>query len=191
MVRMSKTKKQSGNDRPARDEALARSVLYGVLSRALHYPTAELLREMQSAQTQDALSYAASLLGSLPPEEGTRADRAPAEDLPVELAARADRWARTFPWLTLESLLDWHGRLFGHTARGPVCPYETEYGAEALFQQPRQLARITGFYQAFGLTLRKGERERADHASCELEFLEFLSRKEAFALERQDEAMRE
>ena len=81
-------------------------------------------------------------------------------------------------------------KLFGHTARGTVCPYETEYGQEGLFEQPRQLATIMGYYQAFGLTTRTEERERADHAGCELEFLDFLCRKEAYAIESGDEAMR-
>ena len=43
-----------------------------------------------------------------------------------------------------------------------------------------------GFYHAFGLTTRDVERERADHVSCELEFLDFLSRKEALAVESND-----
>jgi TorA maturation chaperone TorD len=30
-----------------------------------------------------------------------------------------------------------------------------------------------GFYNAFGLTLKPGKRERADHISCECEFLMF------------------
>jgi TorA maturation chaperone TorD len=82
-------------------------------------------------------------------------------------------------------------RLFGHTARGAVPPYETEYGTEALFQQPHALGDLTGFYRAFGLTLNPTEHERADHVSCQCEFLSFLALKEAYALEQQDGDMLE
>jgi TorA maturation chaperone TorD len=53
--------------------------------------------------------------------------------------------------------------LFGHTVRGPIPPYETEYGNEALFQQPHEMGDLMGFYQAFGLTVRVDEHERCDH----------------------------
>ena len=79
--------------------------------------------------------------------------------------------------------------LFGHTARGAVAPYETEYGNEALFQQPQELGDLMGFYCAFGLTVKFAEHERADHISCECEFLSFLAMKEAYALEHGDSAM--
>ena len=186
---MSSPETNSGNAVQLRDEALGRSVFYGILSLALHSPTAEILCELQSEQARNALFHAASILGSLPPLEESEEENSTAENPSVDLPARAEDWSRTLPSLTLDRLLDLHGRVFGHTARGPVCLYETEYGAEALFQQPRQLARITGFYGAFGLTPREAERERADHASCELEFLDFLSRKEAVALECGDAAM--
>ena len=44
--------------------------------------------------------------------------------------------------------------LFGHTARGEITPYETEYGNEALFQQPQELGDLMGFYRAFGLDMK-------------------------------------
>ena len=91
--------------------------------------------------------------------------------------------------MSLDELLSAHGRLFGHTARGLVCSYETEYGQEGLFQQPAQLANLTGIYGLFGLKVRQVERERPDHISCELEFLEFLLKKQAYALEHGDESM--
>jgi TorA maturation chaperone TorD len=80
-------------------------------------------------------------------------------------------------------------RLFGHTARGEVPLHETEYGADDLFLQPQELADLAGFYAAFGLVVGPGG--RADHVSCEAEFLAFLARKEAVALERDDTAMRD
>ena len=74
-----------------------------------------------------------------------------------------------------------HARLFGHS-RGLVCPFETEYGPDGAFRQPQELADIAGYYLAFGLRPSEGADERVDHAACECEFMEFLARKEAFAL---------
>ena len=57
----------------------------------------------------------------------------------------------------------------------PFPPYETEYGNEALFQQPQEMGDLMGFYQAFGLTVRVDEHERCDHISCKCrKFLLFL-----------------
>jgi TorA maturation chaperone TorD len=44
------------------------------------------------------------------------------------------------------------------------------------------LADIAGYYLAFGLRPAEGADERVDHAACECEFMDFLARKEAFAL---------
>ena len=79
--------------------------------------------------------------------------------------------------------------LFGHTTRGQVPPYETEYGNEALFQQPQELGDLMGFYHAFGLKLKTDKHERPDHVSCELEFFMFLALKEAFAMEQDNREM--
>jgi TorA maturation chaperone TorD len=86
-------------------------------------------------------------------------------------------------------LADAHRRLFGHTARGEVPAYETEYGNEALFQQPQELSDLAGFAAAFGLALRAEVHERIDHVSCECELLALLAYKEAYALNSGDPAM--
>jgi DMSO reductase family type II enzyme chaperone len=174
----------------ARDAALCRSVLYGTMSLALNSPSADGLAKLCSQETAWALLDAAEWLegsAEIPVVNPT----ARTTQTAIPLTGRVRDWLQTFPSLSMEALMPLHGRLFGHTARGSVCPYETEYGPEALFQQPRQLAEIRGFYEAFGLTPRDDERERADHTSCELEFLDFLCRKEAYALESKDEAMLE
>lgn len=155
------------------DEPLCRSALYGVLSLGLHRPGQAGLDRLRSPDTRAALRGAVSLLEP----GGSRSD----------LAAALEEWLQSVESLTLEDWQSSHTRIFGHTARGKVCPYETEYGQQGLFEQPRQLARISGFYRAFGLEAGV-ERERADHASCELEFLDFLSRREAVAVERDDES---
>ena len=89
----------------------------------------------------------------------------------------------------LDALAAGYQRLFGHTARGAVPPYETEYGADALFQPIHEMSDLVAFYRAFGLRLRVEAHERPDHVACECEFLAFLARKEAYARDRGDEAM--
>jgi TorA maturation chaperone TorD len=94
-------------------------------------------------------------------------------------------------WAAAAARAGLYERLFGHTARGPIPPYETEYGADTLFQQPQELGDLAGFLQAFGLRLRPGRHERLDHVCCECELMGFLARKEAFALETEDAEMLE
>jgi TorA maturation chaperone TorD len=91
----------------------------------------------------------------------------------------------------LEALTIAYQRCFGHTARGLVPPYETEYGEDSLFQPIHEMSDLAAFYRAFGLTLRGDARERPDHVACECEFLAFLGRKEAYALEKGDAALLE
>ncbi|OFV92389.1 MAG: hypothetical protein A3G76_10125 [Acidobacteria bacterium RIFCSPLOWO2_12_FULL_65_11] len=78
--------------------------------------------------------------------------------------------------------------LFGHTARGLVCACETEYGPDNAFHQPQQLADISGYYLAFGLHPTPGSEARVDHIACELEFMDFLNRKQAWLLENDGRA---
>ncbi|MBI4464881.1 MAG: molecular chaperone TorD family protein [Acidobacteria bacterium] len=189
---MDHTETQELSREELRDEALCRSVLYGVLSLGLYPPTGQTFQELRSETARLALREAAQVLtqsarsvgsaGSVPSGEAENA---------ADLPHRVEDWIQVIVSLPLDVWLTSHGRLFGHTARGQICPYETEYGNEGLFQQPRQLAKITGFYEAFGLTTRSEERERPDHISCELEFLDFLCRKEAWALESGEEAVLE
>ncbi|MBI2554699.1 MAG: molecular chaperone TorD family protein [Candidatus Rokubacteria bacterium] len=89
----------------------------------------------------------------------------------------------------LDDLEDSFRRLFGHTARGTVPPYETEYGEDSLFLPAQEMGDLAAFYRAFGLTLNAAAHERLDHISCQCEFLLVLGRKEAYALERDDPAM--
>ncbi|MFQ5850135.1 MAG: molecular chaperone [Candidatus Binatia bacterium] len=157
------------------DLALCRATLYNALALGFRPPAEETLARLVSRQGADALADAAAVLDANPGSELVCAARS----LVRMEAATVMELSASFQ------------RLFGHTARGPVPPYETEYGPEAIFQQPQELGDLTGFYRAFGLTLNTAEHERADHVSCECEFLSFLALKEAYALEQQDAPMLE
>lgn len=155
------------------DRALARAVLARFLARALGPPETPVTGPTALEASDDALEAAARVLEESP--GGT-------------LTAAVDELIKGDP---PESPAAAHARLFGHTLRGSVCPYESEYGQRALLQQAHELADLAGFYAAFGLKPSGHRRERPDHVACELEFLEFLSRKEAYALEACDAEMLE
>lgn len=84
--------------------------------------------------------------------------------------------------LSLEGLQAEHRGAFGHTLSKDCSPYETQYGADLIFQQTQRLADISAFYKAFGLILSDKAQERHDHISVEFEFLAYLSYKQEYAL---------
>ncbi|HYA30970.1 MAG TPA: molecular chaperone TorD family protein [Acidobacteriota bacterium] len=155
------------------DLALCRATLYSALALGFRPPTEENISRIVEPQNTAALTDAAAFL-----DPDDKSDLVAA----IETVARVGR-------LDVAALASSYPLLFGHTARGAVPPYETEYGNEALFQQPQELGDLMGFYHAFGLMVNSSEHERADHISCECEFLSFLAMKEAYALEHRDAAM--
>lgn len=82
-------------------------------------------------------------------------------------------------------------KVFGGFIAAKECPiYETLYGSTTEFQQAQnlqELADIGGFYRAFELKLSEDMKERYDHLGIELEFMHFLTYKEAYALENHGE----
>ena len=166
----------------ARDIALCRSLLYQALSIGFRPPTEGSRARLAAPDDVAALAEAAALVDE---EHGTPAPG------PARLAARVRALAESSDGRALGTLLESHRRLFGHTARGPVPPYETEYGEDTLFQKPQEMSDVAGFLSAFGLRLDDSRHERIDHVSCELEFMAFLSRKEAHAIETGDGVMLE
>jgi len=158
---------KSSADNKEIDVALGRSCLYRWLSRAFRYPDADL-----AARLEEPALTALELTLDLFPERAQETLRPP---LAALRATSAD--------LDLAQLQSDHRRVFGHIESSPCPPYETRYGSRHLFQQTQQLSDIAGFYRAFGLDLSDGAHERPDHLAIELEFLHFLSFKEAYALE--------
>ncbi len=154
------------------DIALARGILYAAAALGLETPNAETLHRLTATDAVAALSEAAALVeqGGDAPDLTTLAQVLERDDALADVEAA-------------------HLALFGHTARGPVAAYETEYGHEALFEQPQQLADLSGILAAFGLESRHDSRQRLDHVSAECELMAFLSQKEAWALDNDDQAM--
>jgi len=155
------------------DVALCRSAIYEALALGFRPPTAETVARLASEDAVEALADVAALLDGL--------WRSNLASLVRGLAAtpHVDALGRSF-----------HS-LFGHTARGLVPPYETEYGEDSAFQPMHEMSDLAAFYRAFGLAMAPAAHERPDHVSCECEFLAVLCRKEAYALERDDQPMLE
>ena len=156
------------------DLAYCRAAIYSVLTLGFQPPTEQILSRLLTAESRASLAHAATLLY---PEQKT------------DLVSSIEELGQINESSTA-TLASRYRFLFGHTARGEITPYETEYGNEALFQQPQELGDLMGFYRAFGLNMRAGTHERPDHISCEFEFLMFLALKEAYALEHNDRDMK-
>lgn len=158
------------------DLALCRGAMYEALALGFRSPHEKTLERLVFRYHNLALMEIAAVLDG---QFSSQQNEKLAEDV-RRLSYCNDAWNLA----TLESAYLF---LFGHTAHPKVPPYETEYGEETLFQQPQELGDLAGFYGAFGLKMNAFE--RVDHISCECEFLAFLARKEAYALEQDDEAM--
>jgi DMSO reductase family type II enzyme chaperone len=178
-VRESEANPQSAIRNPQSDEvdlALCRSILYETLALGFRPPTDETIAQLASTEGANARASAAAVLDAA---------------WNTGLADLIRRTSAPQPLCSLAALESPFRRLFGHTARTVVPPYETEYGEDSLFQPPQEMSDLGGFYQAFGLSLRPSEHERIDHIACECEFLLFLARKEAYALLQDDAPMLE
>jgi TorA maturation chaperone TorD len=142
--------------------ALARSVLWQAISLGFRPPTALTRARLGSREALEPLAAAAAAID-------------PSLVAPVlGLSAAPGPDGSRF------------GRLFGHTSRGEVPPYETEWGKDELFFKPHELADLHGILDAFGLKLERSEHERVDHVSVETELLAYLAAREARAIESGD-----
>ncbi len=79
-----------------------------------------------------------------------------------------------------------HGNLFTHIEPMDCPPYESAFSGTDVFRQTSVMADVAGFYRAHGLQVGGRERERPDHIGTELEFMAFMTEKEAYALEHLD-----
>ncbi len=146
--------------------AVARACIYQLLSQALIYPDDDVV----AAMVETDLPQAREATAFLP------------VDLDPELAAFGDQMTDT----NASELKSLHGHVFSHVVSADCPPCEALYTAKEIFQETSELADIAGFYKAFGLTL--AESERVDHISVELEFMHFLTYKEAYAQTHHDPA---
>ncbi len=149
------------------DDALARSVVYHALSVSFQMPTEVGLGRIGARAGFPVLVAA---LEQLDGRSGSGSLASGAAGVRAVSVPGVGALASVFV------------RLFGHTARGLVCACEAEYGPDTGFQQPQQLADISGYYLAFGLQPIAASDTRLDHIACECEFMDFLNRKQAVLL---------
>jgi DMSO reductase family type II enzyme chaperone len=150
---------------PAALHAANRSLLYVLLADGFRFPSLEFHDIVQSGAYRDHLHVLA-------------------ERLPYPLAIAADGLGTSSGYLDLQAE---YIRLFdvGPKGRPPCTLYEGEYRGGARMQVMEELVR---FYEHFGLSLSSERRELPDHLTVELEFLHYLTFKEAAALERGQDA---
>lgn len=142
-------------------ESTGRFTMYSLLVGALSFPTRSRLELLESKLIPTAqLLHLRDLLG-----------------------ASVSRLAQHVP-TSLESARRSHTDLFPPIASQDAPGYETGYRGDGIFQQAAIMADIAGFYRAHGLRAGGVERERPDHIAVELEFMAFLAKKEALALQR-------
>jgi len=143
-------------------EAVTRTLMYDFLVRGLMYPTAAMWQE-----TRDVVHPGLAELRTSDPVLQARLSEMVAMALTTELGDARQAHGFLFPPIESQD-----------------CPaYETAYRGAEVFQQAHIMADVAGFYRAHGVSPGGPERERPDHITTELTFMQFLSRKEAYALE--------
>ena len=151
--------------KPEARVAAARSRAYSALAEAMEYPDAELCEASRTGQLAKALREILEAVGpNLCDGADWKAlgDPGEGDDLAVEFT-----------------------RLFDVGASGPPCPlYGGLYGGARM----KTMEEVVRFYNHFGLTLSEAPRELPDHISTELEFLHFLTYREAEAIEGERDA---
>lgn len=148
-------------------DAIGRSIVYTFLSRALAYPD--------------------------PVQLGVARERILPALLELELEGPlgdAIRGGVARLHGPLDSLRLVHTQIFSLTVSSDCPDYETAYLSRDVFQQGHVMADIAGFYRAHGLEVGGQSYQRPDHITIELEFMGFLARKEAYAIEHLGEEQR-
>ena len=141
--------------------AISRAARCELLARTLAYPAPEHLVALRD--------YVA------PAAAGRAAD-------PPALSDAVTRVVRVLD-APLAELRDAHAQVFTHIEPEDCPPYESGYGPSDIFRQTEVMADVAAFYYAHGLRVGGTDRERPDHVCTELEFIAFMARKEACALD--------
>lgn len=143
------------------ETALVRAAIYGLIARSLLYPTTE---------TREAVrTEVAPLL------EGLSSSSPKLDELLTEVLDAQG--------IEIEELRGAHGRVFTHIENQDCPAHESAYSPGDVFRRADVMADVAAFYRAHGLKAGGRRRERVDHITTELEFLSFLARKEAYAIE--------
>jgi TorA maturation chaperone TorD len=143
------------------ETAIGRAAIYGFIARSLLFPTTDARDSVrvELVPLLDGLSSSSRKLN--------------------ELLAEAIAVDVTDP----DELRRAHGRIFTHIENQDCPSHESSYCPGDVFRRADLMADVAGFYKAHGLRVGGQRRERVDHITTELEFMSFLARKEAYAIE--------
>lgn len=141
------------------DLPTGRSAVYTFLTHGFAFPSDPHVRRL--------VDDVAPVLGHI------QFDDAVLGDLVTECLVALDR--------DLPDLAQAHQQLFTIIEPRDCPTYETAYRGHDIHQQSHVMADVAGFYRAHGLSFGGPERERPDHIAVELEFMSFLTAKEAVA----------
>ncbi|MDR4508625.1 MAG: molecular chaperone TorD family protein [Candidatus Brocadiaceae bacterium] len=154
------------------EKLLVRSSLYQVQSACYLYPEGEKLSLLKSEGFLDLIQNPEKIESCY----GNSADVS-------ELLRCLKNLHEEYVKIDVDALQSIYNRIVGHTM-SKDCPfYEGQYTPAHVHQQVQELADIQAFYRAFGLDISDEEKERSDHISVELEFMQFLLYKQAYAME--------
>ncbi|MFQ6061640.1 MAG: molecular chaperone [Methanosarcinales archaeon] len=145
------------------EKAFYRSKIYGLLSLGFLYPSDDLKKSLKDGSYISELRELVALLDLPKKDELKEVLECLENDIPKDPKKLEEEYTSIF----LKN----------------ISPHETEYYTEQKMQfaKTRELADIAGFYLAFGLEVSDKQRDRVDHISTELEFMHFLTLKEAIA----------
>lgn len=147
--------------------ANCRAILYSFFAQALSLPSPELVRRQCDGSLPVAID---DVIRGAPAGHRALLGRTLIADL-----ARSDGESAAH-----EALLVEYTRLWGTDL---VCPhYETDYVRGDSFRAVHVIADVAAFYSTFGVRLAADQRERPDHIAVELEFMNYLATKQAYAL---------
>ncbi|MFP4512139.1 MAG: molecular chaperone [Acidimicrobiales bacterium] len=144
-----------------RDTAIARSVVYGFLSRALAHPG-----DARLAELRETVGPLAALIVIDDPRLGPMVG-----DLLAMFDGPADHLRRA------------HTMTFPPIDSRDHPPYESAYVSSDIFVQTDLMADVGAFYRAHGLRVGGREPERHDHICTELEFMAFMTHKQGVAID--------
>ncbi len=144
------------------EQALLRSAAYNALSLAFLYPEGD----AGAVMAEKLRNLAAGALSV--PWPGV-----------IAAAEAADLSLQGF---SPQDMQDAFLAIFGHTVPVDCPPYEAEYDQAHLFQKSQTLADVAAAYAAFGVSPSAQFRDRQDHLSMEMAFMDLLTFKEAYAV---------
>lgn len=144
------------------------SNIYRLLSMGYRYPTPGLFKIFQNGEFLDEIIYNVSLIPEL-------------NAFMIEQTLRAKQVKFAMIEMTLNEFGTKYTGIFDICLPAPPClPYEGIYHEK---QRSAVMLEVSEFYNSFGLRMsqEEGKREFPDHICAELEFMHFLTFKEAHA----------